>query len=581
MLDAEQRRYLCYLVHLERMRLLPVDELGAAYQTFAATGKNPLPHRLNELGFNNLQQYHLNQLIDQTWLAIAESPQLISDFFLRETGEQAFLCSIDDPPVRAWCAELFSLKKTAFDQRNGEAPTLANGEPPHSSQHSNGHTNAVHSADAIPPAKIKTRFELVEPPLAGGGQGAIYRAYDNYLSRYVAVKKLKEQSSAGAPGQPSEASKRLVAEARITARLQHPNIIQIYDLSEQDTGPSFAMQLLQDTEGNKTETYQDLIKKHHALNAAGQAGLRNASLRRLLEQLVVVCRSIHYAHTQGVFHRDLKPLNILCGQHGDIQVIDWGLAKLTHERVWSSLYETERMSPESMGLPQTKLGQLSGSPRLHEPRAIRREFQRPDQEHGHLFLGRDSLLHPRGTNSLRRREPGDHRPESEECRFLSADGNSTGDPAWVGSDLFARDAEKTRAALSDGRRVGRRLAALVGWGTSLGVRRKSLADPQAMVCQTAGVSGAVSHHGLRESGALCDDVHHDARLVVSHALWLDRKNGSLPGPGSCEHRDYRLWDDGRLVCAILRFARLHFRRDPLSLSSGPFHDDARHGTAKI
>ena len=111
-------------------------------------------------------------------------------------------------------------------------------------------------------------------------------------------------------------------EAEITAGLQHPGIVPIYGLGQDDDGPFYTMPLI---EG---QTLQEAIEAFHADRSlsreSGQGSLR---FRELLQKFVTVCDTVAYAHGQGVVHRDLKPSNIMLGRYGETLVMDWGLAK--------------------------------------------------------------------------------------------------------------------------------------------------------------------------------------------------------------------------------------------------------------
>ena len=147
------------------------------------------------------------------------------------------------------------------------------------------------------------RYEFGEP-FAAGGLGLIRRARDLRLGRTVAVKELLRSDPA--------AERRFTLEAAITARLQHPGIVPLYDIGRFPGGePYYCMKLV---EG------QSLAQK---IAACADLPARLA----LLEHLIAAADAIAYAHRNHVIHRDLKPANILVGELGETVVIDWGLAK--------------------------------------------------------------------------------------------------------------------------------------------------------------------------------------------------------------------------------------------------------------
>jgi tetratricopeptide (TPR) repeat protein/tRNA A-37 threonylcarbamoyl transferase component Bud32 len=138
--------------------------------------------------------------------------------------------------------------------------------------------------------------------IARGGMGRIFRARDRRLGRDIAIKETFARSD----------ERRFEREARITARLQHPSIVQVHEAGVWPTGePFFAMQLVS---GRSLDD---------AIGAAKTLDERLA----LVPNALAVADAIAYAHSQGVIHRDLKPRNVIVGEFGETVVIDWGLAK--------------------------------------------------------------------------------------------------------------------------------------------------------------------------------------------------------------------------------------------------------------
>ncbi len=152
------------------------------------------------------------------------------------------------------------------------------------------------------------RFEFQEE-IGRGGMGVVRRALDRSFAREVAIKELRPE----ALGEPKLVS-RFREEARISAHLQHPGVVPVYDGGEVEASrPYFAMKLV---EG---ETLRDRLKRC-ADNRAARGELLPLFLR--------VCEAVGYAHARGVVHRDLKPANVMLGEHGEVFVMDWGLAKV-------------------------------------------------------------------------------------------------------------------------------------------------------------------------------------------------------------------------------------------------------------
>jgi serine/threonine-protein kinase len=146
-------------------------------------------------------------------------------------------------------------------------------------------------------------------PLGRGGMGEVWLARDRRLRRDVAVKVMKEEL-AGHP----ELRRRFLEEAQVASQLQHPAIPPVHELGELPDGrPFFAMKVV------RGRTLADLL--------AARPGPAE-DLPRFLAIFEQVCQALAYAHSKGVIHRDLKPANVMVGAFGEVQVMDWGLAKV-------------------------------------------------------------------------------------------------------------------------------------------------------------------------------------------------------------------------------------------------------------
>jgi tetratricopeptide (TPR) repeat protein len=156
------------------------------------------------------------------------------------------------------------------------------------------------------------RYEL-GGEIARGGMGIVYRATDTAFGREVAVKVLSERY-----GPDSAAARRFADEARITGQLQHPAIPPAHDIGTLPDGrPFLAMKLI------KGDTLDERLKRR--ATPAGDRG-------RFLAAFEQVCQALAYAHSKRVIHRDLKPANVMVGSFGEVQVMDWGLAKILGNR---------------------------------------------------------------------------------------------------------------------------------------------------------------------------------------------------------------------------------------------------------
>ncbi len=197
--------------------------------------------------------------------------------------------------------------------------TRSSDETPATPARADDTTAASTSVEAAPkPAPTGDRY-VVGAEVGRGGIGRVLRARDRKLGRTVALKELLGGGRADAA--------RFQREALLTARLQHPGIVPVYDAGERAGAPYYAMKLV----GGRT--LGDLIQ--------AAASLRDRLA--LLPRVLAVAEALAYAHSEGVIHRDLKPSNVLVGEFGETLVIDWGLAKQVHGD------EAASVDPEAAG----------------------------------------------------------------------------------------------------------------------------------------------------------------------------------------------------------------------------------------
>ena len=162
-----------------------------------------------------------------------------------------------------------------------------------------------------------------------GGMGMVYRGWDEVLEREIAVKTLTVEKSAE-----DEHRQRFQIEAKAAAKLQHPNIVTVFELGEDRGLPFIAMELLSGV---------DL----EALLRSGEPML----LAEKLDVMAQVCRGLHYAHERRVVHRDMKPSNIRVLEDGTAKIMDFGIAKLGATGVTKSgmmVGTVHYMSPEQI-----------------------------------------------------------------------------------------------------------------------------------------------------------------------------------------------------------------------------------------
>jgi tetratricopeptide (TPR) repeat protein len=152
----------------------------------------------------------------------------------------------------------------------------------------------------VPGTVLRQRYRL-DSEIGRGGMGVVYRATDLELMREVAVKVLPEAAS-------SDARQRLIREARSVAALNHPHIISVHDVGEEQGLPFFVMELVQ---------------------GPSLAKAPPADLSRIVEIACQICAALDHAHANSIVHRDLKPDNVLlsaAGQRGSVKLADLGLA---------------------------------------------------------------------------------------------------------------------------------------------------------------------------------------------------------------------------------------------------------------
>jgi eukaryotic-like serine/threonine-protein kinase len=154
-----------------------------------------------------------------------------------------------------------------------------------------------------------TAFTIIRQH-ARGGLGVVNLARDEHIKREVALKQILPQQADNAV-----LRRRFLYEGQITGQLEHPSIVPVYCLGQDENGrPYYVMRFV------KGRTLDEIIKEHHA-------SPNPIVFRELLRRFIAVCQAVAYAHSRGVIHRDLKPANVMLGDYGETLVLDWGLAK--------------------------------------------------------------------------------------------------------------------------------------------------------------------------------------------------------------------------------------------------------------
>jgi tetratricopeptide (TPR) repeat protein len=257
----------------------------------------------------------------------------------------------------------------SISQDLNEGPTEAAGDPP---------------ATVAAPRPLSPGFDppVVAPPgyqilgqIGQGGMGVVYHARDCSLDRPVALKFLQARFASD----PS-AARRFLYEAQITGQLQHPGIPAVHQVGTLPDGrPFLVMKLIQG------RTLAELLRE------------QGPGAGRWLAVFEAVCQSVGYAHSQNLIHRDLKPSNIMVGPFGEVQVMDWGLAKwlVGPVEVDPKTDETdpEATSPRRPGetpwtpAERTRAGSVLGTPAYMSPEQAIGAVDRLDRRSDVFGLG--------------------------------------------------------------------------------------------------------------------------------------------------------------------------------------------------
>ena len=197
-------------------------------------------------------------------------------------------------------------------------------------------------------------------PLAKGGLGEVFVAYDEELGREVALKEIQ-----GRHVNHPESRARFLIEAEVTGGLEHPGIVPVYGLGQYPDGrPYYAMRFI------RGRTLKEAIDAYHDNEGRKRdPGESSLELRALLNRVIDVCHALAYAHTRGILHRDIKPANIMLGGFGETLVVDWGLAKSVDRPETHHDPDLRPLRPLSAGASGsgTMYGSAVGTPNFMSP----------------------------------------------------------------------------------------------------------------------------------------------------------------------------------------------------------------------
>jgi len=233
-------------------------------------------------------------------------------------------------------------------------------------------------------ARVQTKMQT--PDLSGtryrplkslgqGGMGIVWLVDDSVLHRPVALKILTAENSS------ADLAARLMQEAVVLARLEHPGIVPVHDAGTLPDGRTFYC--MKHVEGKTLNQHVDQLP-----------------LRQRLLLFQRIAEPLAFAHSRGIIHRDLKPTNIMLGAFGEVLIMDWGLAKVIGSAAATpqvSSAPNERISPpteektRTSGSTTTVHGTVLGTPGYMAPEQERGEVNRIDQRTDVFALG--SILH--------------------------------------------------------------------------------------------------------------------------------------------------------------------------------------------
>ncbi len=171
-------------------------------------------------------------------------------------------------------------------------------------------------------------------PMAQGGNAVLRSCWDPIVGRTIAVKTLLPQAIFDRTER-----RRFLREARVTAQLQHPATVPVYEIGDDPKeGVYFTMKRI------SGENFFEVLKR---LARGDEATERAFPVARRVDIVVSACQALAYAHARGVIHRDVKPENIWVGNFGEVVLLDWGVAK-----VWGSADDNEPIRQSTLRVPQ-------------------------------------------------------------------------------------------------------------------------------------------------------------------------------------------------------------------------------------
>ncbi len=193
-----------------------------------------------------------------------------------------------------------------------------------------------------------------------GGSALLRSCFDPVTGRTVAVKTLLP-----ATRRDQNERRRLLREARVTAQLQHPNTVPVYDIGDDEQeGIFFVMKRI------SGENFFEILKR---IAMGDEATIQAFDVARRMDILASACQALAYAHARGVIHRDMKPENIWVGNFGEVILLDWGVAKVWghadhNESIRKSVLRSKEEDTQLQTL--TGGGQRPGTPLYMSPEQV-------------------------------------------------------------------------------------------------------------------------------------------------------------------------------------------------------------------
>lgn len=198
-------------------------------------------------------------------------------------------------------------------------------------------------------------YEIMEE-IGRGGMGVVYRAHDVTLRRDVAIKVVRNALGTRSSGSTYDRFERIRREATIMSRLEHPGIPPVHTFGCLKNGqPYLVMRLI------RGQTLATLLKSRVKTDE---------NLLQFITYFENIAQAVGYAHSVGIVHRDLNPSNIMIGAFGEVQVMDWGLAK---EVSSAEAFDREESTSKAEATQLSHIGLIVGTPEYMAPEQARRE----------------------------------------------------------------------------------------------------------------------------------------------------------------------------------------------------------------